>query len=159
MSDVLDDIKIKELLQPRPSSAMLTDFSNSEYDESTSLMRQVRSEAHTPDSPHSGCTDDPNDEIDETLLDQTLGISSELAACERRSRAQRKTYVGNGDGLNLNRLSSSSSRSLERLNRGPHSVSIWSDKMQIQIPHPFKGALSSRLECSACGHKVRGFLI
>jgi ubiquitin carboxyl-terminal hydrolase 30 len=55
----------------RPSSAMLTDFENEIYNESTNLIRLVRSEAHTPDSPHSTATDNDNDNDDNSMMDET----------------------------------------------------------------------------------------
>lgn len=71
LSDALGEYGITgrtDMPPPRPSSAMLSDFCNSEYDESTSFMRQVRSEAHTPDSPISTCTD-MDDSADTTLIE------------------------------------------------------------------------------------------
>lgn len=53
----------------------------------------------------------------------------------------------------LNKRSSGSCRSLERLTRGPGRVSVWGDRQQIQVPHPFRGGLSSQLCCSGCGYK------
>ena len=138
---------------PRPSSAMLSDFCKSDYDESTSLMRNIRSEAHTPDSPHSVCTDN------ELMYNE--GIQNSLASPmifhdNRKSRA-RKMTINNGDILS--KRNSMSCRSLERLNRGPGRVSVWSDKSQIQVPHPFRGAQNSQMICSSCGYKVLNFFI
>lgn len=47
LSDALGDgIDLEKLMAPpRPSSAMLSDFCKSDYDESTNLLRNVRSEA------------------------------------------------------------------------------------------------------------------
>lgn len=52
----------------RPSSAMLSELCNDEYNESTNFMRMVRSEVHTPDSPHSTCTND-DESVDNSLID------------------------------------------------------------------------------------------
>lgn len=146
----------------RPSSAMLSDFTNSEYDESTSLMRQVRSEAHTPDSPHSTGTDheDANDS----------GPAGNSFQDSRRSRSRFTTNGGSTHGLGSNgngnangsrgdadylgKRNSVGYRSLERLNRGPGRISVWSEEAQIQVPHPFRGAQSSQMICSGCGYKV-----
>lgn len=69
LSDALEEFSVRtDMPPPRPSSAMLSNFYNSEYDESTSLQRQIRSEAHTPDSPISTCTD-MDDSADITLID------------------------------------------------------------------------------------------
>lgn len=53
----------------------------------------------------------------------------------------------------LDKRSSGSCRSLERLTRGPGRISVWGDRQQIQVPHPFRGGLSSQLCCSGCGYK------
>lgn len=58
--------------------------------------------------------------------------------------------MGNGE---LNKRTSYSCRSLERLSRGPGRVSVWSQKATFQVPHPFRGALSSQIACSDCGYK------
>lgn len=58
--------------------------------------------------------------------------------------------VANG---NLHKRTSGSCRSLERLNRGPGRVSVWSDMLNMQVPHPFRGGLSSQLVCGGCGYK------
>lgn len=136
---------------PRPSSAMLSDFNKSDYDESTSLMRQVRSEAHTPDSPQSVCNDmdDEEEPPDNAMLDNVI-MSPMILPELRRSRSRSIQSHQNGD---LNKRNSMSCRSLERLNRGPGRVSVWSEQAQIQIPHPFRGAQSSQLICTGCGHK------
>ena len=145
---------------PRPSSAMLTDFCKSDYDESTAMMRQVRSEAHTPDSPHSMCTDTDDEPPDNALLDSVMlensmlnnGLMSPMIVPSmRKSRSRSIQSHQNGD---LSKRSSISYRSLERLNRGPGRVSVWSEQAQIQIPHPFRGAQSSQLICTGCGYKV-----
>lgn len=144
LSDALGNI---ENQPPRPSSAMLTDFFlHADYEEYQSNGRQMsRSEAHTPDSPHSTCTD--TDEVDTTLIDQTL--SSSVSTLERPSRLKVMTNRVPGDGIN--KRSSFSCRSLER---GPGKISVWNDnKATIQVPHPFRGALNSQLCCSSCGFK------
>lgn len=136
---------------PRPSSAMLSDFLKSDYDESTSLMRQARSEAHTPDSPHSVCTDD--EPPDDQMLDQAI-MSPMIMPEYRKSRVRNlHTQQGNGDYMGSKR-NSLSCRSLERLSRGPGRVSVYGEKAQIQIPHPFRGAQSSQMICSNCAFKV-----
>lgn len=132
----------------RPSSAMLSDFCKSEYDESTSLMRQVRSEAHTPDSPHSVCTD-ADDPAEPSGGYMENSLASPMIFPESRKSRSRKT-----NGECLNKRQSMSCRSLERLNRGPGRISVWSEQAQIQVPHPFRGAQSSQMICSGCGHKV-----
>lgn len=151
----------------RPSSAMLSDFTNSEYDESTSLMRQVRSEAHTPDSPHSTGADHEDANDDATSSGNGGGAFNE----SRRSRS-RFTANGNANGIGGNghhgngngngkgevdyvsKRNSVGYRSLERLSRGPGRVSVWSEEAQIQVPHPFRGAQSSQMICSGCSYKV-----
>ena len=138
---------------PRPSSAMLCDFDTENYNESTNLMRLVRSEAHTPDSPHSTCTDNDNDEnslIDETLNSSPPSIVSTMNLRSARSRTSSTSQ--NGDALN--RRLTGSCRSLERLTRGPGRVSVWSDKITKQVPPPFRGGLSSQMLCSGCAFKV-----
>lgn len=153
LSDALGEaLEAQKLMPPpRPSSAMLSDFNKSEYDESTNLMRQVRSEAHTPDSPQSVCNDeDDEDELpDNAMLDNVI-MSPMILPELRRSRSRSIQSHQNGD---LNKRSSMSCRSLERLNRGPGRVSVWSEQAQIQIPHPFRGAQSSQLICTSCGYK------
>lgn len=115
--------------QPRPSSAMMTDFLNADYNEN--VVRQTRSEAHTPDSPHSTCT-----EIDEnasnSLLDDTLENSNLMRPIGRI----RTTSTGDEAMKNfqMNLLSQKkSSLSMERLNRGPGKVSVFSEKANIQV--------------------------
>lgn len=174
----------------RPSSAMLTDFLNMEYDESTSLQRLVRSEAHTPDSPASVC----ERETIEALTPGAAGISpffgqspfgyqSAMAAMdfiESQSQTQlpppmNASPILGGERLSrprlpqqqqhqqqhhhhqhnegLNRRVSNSCRSLERLNRGPGRVSIWSSMMPSQVAHPFQGAMGAQIVCNGCGSK------
>ncbi|EDV45954.1 ubiquitin carboxyl-terminal hydrolase 30 homolog [Drosophila erecta] len=150
----------------RPSSAMLTDFLNMEYDESTSLQRLVRSEAHTPDSPASVCERDGNDRLGSLLLDAVSpgtpfgfpivsdsdSLATPMLGGERLSRprlpqSQQQQEEG------LNRRVSSSCRSLERLHRGPGRVSIWSNMMPSQVAHPFQGAMGTQIVCNGCGSK------
>lgn len=147
LSDALGDAQ-SLMPPPRPSSAMLSDFCNPDYDESTNLLRQVRSEAHTPDSPHSLCGDGDND--DDSLVDSDPNMSPNLSINTRQSRPRTiQSQIGDG----LNKRASTSCRSLERLSRGPGTVSIWTEKAQIQVPHPFQGALGSQMVCCGCGHK------
>lgn len=93
----------------RPSSAMLSDFLNTEYDEATGLSRMVRSEAHTPDShaEHLPGSSPPEAMDIDPLSSPILG--------GRPSRPR--------DAV-LNKRSSGSCRSLERLTRGPGKVSV-----------------------------------
>lgn len=141
-------IGLERLLPPpRPSSALLSDFANAEYDEASGLMRCVRSEAHTPDSPGSVCND--LDELpDNTMLENAIG-SPMIMPEMRRSRA--RSIQQNGDVGS--KRGSLTYRSLERLNRGPHRVSVYGEQAQIQIPHPFRGAQSSQMICTGCGYK------
>lgn len=151
LSDALGELN-NDLPPPRPSSAMMSDFCNSEYDESTSmLMRQVRSEAHTPDSPISTCTE--MDSEDTTLIEEAL--TSPTSTLTLRPSRPRTVSVQMGDGMmnGLNKRSSFSCRSLERLSRGPGRVSVWSEKATFQVPHPFRGASSSQMACTGCGFK------
>lgn len=153
LSDALGEaFEAHKLMAPlRPSSAMLSDFSKSDYDESTSLMRQVRSEAHTPDSPQSVCNDLDDDEPpDNAMLDNVI-MSPMILPEMRKSRSRSIQNHQNGD---ISKRNSMSCRSLERLNRGPGRVSVWSEQAQIQIPHPFRGAQSSQMICTGCGYKV-----
>lgn len=115
--------------QPRPSSAMMTDFCNADYSEN--VVRHTRSEAHTPDSPHSTCTD-----MDETasnsLLDDTLANSNLMRPIGRI----RTTSTGDDAMKNfqMNLLSQKkTSLSMERLSRGPGKVSVFSEKANIQV--------------------------
>ncbi|XP_058830794.1 ubiquitin carboxyl-terminal hydrolase 30 homolog [Topomyia yanbarensis] len=158
LSDALGEMELQSIMPPaRPSSAMLSDFCNAEYDESTNLTRYTRSEAHTPDSPHSTCTEteDSMAAQDGSLMDcagSPPSIISTFSGRPSRPRSILATeMVGNG-ALNK-RSSSGSCRSLERLTRGPGRVSVWGDRQQIQVPHPFRGGLSSQLCCSGCGYK------
>lgn len=185
------------VLPARPSSAMLSDFCKSEYDEATGLMRQARSEAHTPDSPQSVCTD-PDAGGDGALFDgdesasyhhgslapMTTTSTTTTTVNRRKSRSRRLTITngscGGGGGIGTeaatptnsdhplsseptaaaaapvsvgSKRNSMSCRSLERLSRGPGRVSVWSEEAQLQVPHPFRGAQSSQMVCSACGYK------
>lgn len=166
----------------RPSSAMLTDFLNMEYDESTSLQRLVRSEAHTPDSPASVCEREtaevltPGVASNSFLANSPFGYQSALdfidppplnaspvLGAERLSRPrqlqqqqqmqQQQQLHHPSEGQSLNRRVSSSCRSLERLNRGPGRVSIWSSMMPSQVAHPFQGAMGAQIVCNGCGSK------
>lgn len=152
LSDALGAVGLENLLQ-RPSSALLSDFTRSEYDESTGLFRNIRSEAHTPDSPQSTCNDTDDDQPDDTILDNV--ISSPIAIPSmRKSRSRSIQNHANGDASKRGSLTY---RSLERLNRGPGRVSVYGEQAQIQVPHPFRGAQSSQMVCSGCGYKVSFF--
>lgn len=134
---------------PRPSSALLSDFMRAEYDESTGLLRNVRSEAHTPDSPQS-MSQDLDDELpDSAMLDNITSSSPMVMPEMRKSRA--RSIQSNGDVGS--KRGSLTYRSLERLNRGPNRVSVYGEQAQIQIPHPFRGAQSSQMICTGCGYK------
>jgi len=149
--DVLNTEKDPGMPTPRPSSAMLTDFCNQEYAESTNtnFMRMVRSEVHTPDSPSSSCTE--NEDPDNSLLDEYLASPPSLASTlPNRSVKRIRNKMGNGS---LHKKSSGSCRSLDRLNRGPGRISIWSDMLNMPVAHPFRGGLSSQMLCNDCGHK------
>ncbi|XP_016968010.1 ubiquitin carboxyl-terminal hydrolase 30 homolog [Drosophila biarmipes] len=147
----------------RPSSAMLTDFLNMEYDESTSLQRLVRSEAHTPDSPASVCEREGNDRLG-SLLDAVspgtpfgFPLASELESLATPTlggeRSSRPRLPQSQQEEGLSRRVSSSCRSLERLHRGPGRVSIWSNMMPSQVAHPFQGAMGAQIVCNGCGSK------
>ncbi|KAL1375010.1 hypothetical protein pipiens_017753 [Culex pipiens pipiens] len=163
LSDALGEDELQAMMPPaRPSSAMLSDFCNAEYDESTNLTRYARSEAHTPDSPHSTCTETEDSLAlnDNSLLDLAIGsppsIISTFSGRPSRPRSIMATEATTGSQQQngtLNKRSSGSCRSLERLTRGPGRVSVWGDRQQIQVPHPFRGGLSSQLCCSGCGYK------
>uniref|UniRef100_U5ETS9 ubiquitinyl hydrolase 1 n=1 Tax=Corethrella appendiculata TaxID=1370023 RepID=U5ETS9_9DIPT len=144
----------------RPSSAMLSDFLNPDYDESTNFNRFSRSEANTPDSPHSTCTETGNDNLENDDDQGSLPASPPSiisAYTGRPSRPRTISMAGpapNGSAVSmLNKRVSGSCRSLERLSRGPGRVSVWSEQASIQVPHPFRGGLSSQLICSGCGYK------
>lgn len=113
-------------------------------------MRNVRSEAHTPDSQQSVC-DDLDDELpDNTMLDNI--IASPMIIPEMRKSRSRSIQGQQNGGVGSKR-GSLTYRSLERLNRGPNRVSIYGQEAQIQIPHPFRGAQSSQMICTGCGYK------
>ncbi|XP_058128020.1 ubiquitin carboxyl-terminal hydrolase 30 homolog [Anopheles ziemanni] len=153
----------------RPSSAMLSDFCNAEYDESTILTRYTRSEAHTPDSPHSVCTENEEQSQDGSLLEFGASPAHTISAAFsggvsrrfidgsrvamppplRQADAEARAEPGGFAG----KRHSASYRSLERLNRGPGRVSVWGDKQHQQIPHPFRGGMGSQLQCGGCGYK------
>ncbi|XP_013108051.1 ubiquitin carboxyl-terminal hydrolase 30 homolog [Stomoxys calcitrans] len=146
LSDALpEDVRIRD--SNRPSSAMLSDFLNVDYDEATGLSRMVRSEAHTPDSPSSVC--------DRDLHSEQLPVSTPTEMMDIDTFAT--PMLGNGRPSrsrdNLNKRNSGSCRSLERLTRGPGKVSIWSEQMPTQVPHPFQGTLGTQIDCSGCGFK------
>lgn len=115
--------------QPRPSSAMMTDFLNTDYSEN--VVRHTRSEAHTPDSPHSTCTE-IDDNAPNSLLDDTL------ENCNLMRPLGRIRTTSTGDeamkSFQMNLLSQKkTSLSMERLSRGPGKVSVFSDKANIQV--------------------------
>lgn len=136
---------------PRPSSALLSDFARADYDESTGLMRHVRSEAHTPDSPQSMSTDMDDELPDSAMLDDITSSSPMVMPQMRKSRARSIQQHQNGDVGS--KRGSLTYRSLERLNRGPNRVSVYGEQAQIQVPHPFRGAQSSQMICTGCGYK------
>ncbi|XP_058063290.1 ubiquitin carboxyl-terminal hydrolase 30 homolog isoform X1 [Anopheles bellator] len=143
----------------RPSSAMLSDFCNTEYDEATSLTRYTRSEAHTPDSPHSVCTEHEEAPDTSLALDGSYGSPNAIMAAFGSSPRygqpthSETTEVHHEPNRFVSKRHSTSYRSLERLNRGPGRVSVWGDRQQNHIPHPFRGGLGSQLCCAACGYK------
>lgn len=169
LSDALSDME-RLLPPPRPSSALLTDFLNAEYDEHTGLMRNIRSEAHTPtstpQSPQSVCNDLDDDLPDNAMLDKI--IASPMVIPERKPRSRSIQHnnplmsasasaaasaAGANDAGVGSKRGSLTYRSLERLNRGPNRVSVYGEQAQIQIPHPFRGAQSSQMICTGCGYK------
>lgn len=125
---------------------MLSDFARAEYDESSGLIRNIRSEAHTPDSPGSVCDDELPDNA---MLDNIIASPMVIPEMRRKSRA--RSIQQNGDVGS--KRGSLTYRSLERLNRGPNRVSVYGEQAQIQIPHPFRGAQSSQMICTGCGYK------
>lgn len=133
----------------RPSSALLSDFSRVDYDEATGLMRNVRSEAHTPDSPQSVCNDLDDELPDNAMLDNM--IASPLVTMTELRKSRSRSIQPNGDVGS--KRGSLTYRSLERLNRGPHRVSVYGEQAKIQVPHPFRGAQSSQMICTGCGYK------
>lgn len=164
LSDALGEANITAFslstpLQARPSSAMLTDFDKELYNESSNLMRLVRSEAQTPESTHSTCDEDESldqsqciMEFDEkSLLDSPPSIIS--AATMRPTRSRNPSVSQHQNGDSFSKRNSGSYRSLDRLTRGPGRVSVWNDRLTKQIPPPYRGALSSQLACAGCGYK------
>lgn len=153
LSDALGDITaIQQPLPCRPSSAMLTEFDKETYNESSNLLRLVRSEAQTPESNQS--TVDENESIDHSMFDDDdkdkSNQNSPPSIISATTIRQRNTNFGNGDAFNRHH---GSYRSLDRLSRGPGRVSVWNANLTKQIAIPFKGSLSSQLTCSACNYK------
>lgn len=137
------------LPHPRPSSALLSDFARPDYDEATGIMRNVRSEVHTPDSPLSVVESelDLNDELpDNSMLDNIMASPKMMIPQMRESRS--RSIQNNQNGDVGSKRGSLTYRSLERLTRGPNRISVYGEKAQIQIPHPFRGAQSSQMICS-----------
>lgn len=152
LSDALGDIKaIQQSLPARPSSAMLTEFDKDTYNESSNLLRLVRSEAQTPESNQS--TVDENESFDHSMLDDDDKDKSSIQDSPPSiisSTTGRPRNSSNGDAFKRN---CGSYRSLDRLSRGPGRVSVWNEKVTKQIAIPFKGSISSQLMCSSCGYK------
>lgn len=156
LSDALGDIKaIQQSFPCRPSSAMLTEFDKETYNESSNLLRLVRSEVQTPESNQS--TVDENESIDQrdSMFDDDerdrSNQNSPPSIISTTTVRQRNNNFGNGDVFN--KRNCGSYRSLDRLSRGPGRVSVWNTNLTKQIAIPFKGSLSSQLTCSACSHK------
>lgn len=158
LSDALGDANITAINQPmiqaRPSSAMLTDFDKELYNESSNLMRLVRSEAQTPESNQS--TVDENESIDHSTIDdeETKNASNQdspPSIISVASRRQDRFSHENGDAFSKRNFGSY--RSLDRLSRGPGRVSVWSEKITKNIPPPFRGSVSSQLTCGNCNYK------
>jgi ubiquitin carboxyl-terminal hydrolase 30 len=152
LSDALGEANITAINQPlpaRPSSAMLTDF-DADYREG--MMRLVRSEAQTPESNQS--TVDENEAIDHSILDESLQDSppSIISMTTGRPARSRNPSMSQSNGDAFKR-GCGSYRSLDRLSRGPGRVSVWSEKITKQIPPPFRGSISSQLQCSGCNYK------
>lgn len=145
----------------RPSSAMLTEFDKELYNESSNLMRLVRSEAQTPESNQS--TVDENESIDHSMMDDDGGRNSSLqdsppsiisASTGRPARSRNPSMSqSNGFGDAFSKRNCGSYRSLDRLSRGPGRVSVWSQKITKQVPPPFRGSISSQLMCTSCNYK------
>lgn len=130
---------------------MLSDFARAEYDEATGILRNIRSEAHTPDSPQSVCNDLDDELPDNSMLDNIA--ASPMIIPEMRSRSRSRSIQQNGDvRSNGSKRGSVTYRSLERLNRGPGRVSVYGEQA-LQVPHPFRGSQSSQMICSGCGFK------
>lgn len=160
LSDALGEANITAISQPlqaRPSSAMLTEFDKEMYNESSNLMRLVRSEAQTPESNQSTC--DENESIDHSMLDDDDNKNSSLqdsppsiiSTTTGRPARSRNPSMSNGDAFS--KRNCGSYRSLDRLSRGPGRVSVWSEKITKQIPPPFRGSISSQLMCTSCSYK------
>lgn len=152
LSDALGDITaINQPLPARPSSAMMSEFDKETYNES-SLLRLVRSEAQTPESNQS--TVDENETIDHSLLDddeRDKSIQDSPPSIISAASVRQRNNFGNGDAFN--RRNHGSYRSLDRLSRGPGRVSVWNANLTKNIAIPFKGSISSQLQCTACNYK------
>ncbi|CRK93156.1 CLUMA_CG006475, isoform A [Clunio marinus] len=163
LSDALGEANISAISQAlpaRPSSAMLTEFDKELYNESSNLMRLVRSEAQTPESNQS--TVDENESIDHSMLDldddnrnPSLQDSppSIISATTGRPTRSRNPSMSQSNGDAFSKRNCGSYRSLDRLSRGPGRVSVWSEKVTKNIPPPFRGSISSQLMCSGCNYK------
>lgn len=137
---------------------MLTDFDKDMYNESSNIMRFVRSEAQTPDS---NSAVDENESIDHSLFDddddQKLHdsppsiISMTTGRPKNRSRNPSSSQFND---LSFSSRNGGSYRSLDRLSRGPGRVSVWNEKMTKKIPPPFMGTISSQLQCTLCNYKT-----
>ena len=150
LSDALEPLPMM-----RPSSAMMTEFDKDAYNESTNLLRMARSEAQTPESNHS--TVDENESIDHSLLDEQEKDKSFLASSSSSiistpTSLRQKDIFSNGDPFG-NRRNHGSYRSLDRLSRGPGRVSVWNLNLTKNIAIPFKGSISSQLQCASCNCK------
>lgn len=136
---------------------MQTDFDKDMYNESSNIMRFVRSEAQTPDSTSAV---DENEAIDHSLFDDDDHnlrdsppsiISMTKGRPANRSRNPSSSQFSD---LAFSNRNGGSYRSLDRLSRGPGRVSVWNEKMTKKIPPPFMGTISSQLQCSICSHKT-----
>lgn len=139
---------------------MLTDFDKDSYNESSNIMRFVRSEAQTPDSNQS--TVDENESIDHSLFDddnhKNLSLQDSPPSIISMSTGRPVSRSRNPSTSQFNDAAFSSRncgsyRSLDRLSRGPGRVSVWNEKMTKKIPPPFCGSISSQLLCTSCSHK------
>lgn len=158
ISDALGGSQITAISQPlpaRPSSAMLTDFDKEMYNESSNLMRLVRSEAQTPESNQSTVDENESRDLDIdddeqrnfSLQDSPPSIISASTGVPSRSSMTQS----NGDPFS--KRNSGSYRSLDRLTRGPGRISVWSEKITKKVPPPFCGSISSQLMCIQCNYK------